>query len=166
MSHIPDSPGGELGSTGNFGKPDRSDLYSGIFFMGVALLGLVASRDYQVGTATSMGEGYIPRLICWILLGIGGIIVARAFLNSTHAEIEPLKWRPIALVPAAIVTFGLTVESLGLTLAIPLMILVGSLAGRGLRLIEVVVTAFVLSLGTIAVFSWGLGLPIPVLPRF
>lgn len=166
MGHGSDKPGEGAGSTGSLRKPDSSDLYSGIFFMGIALLGLFASRDYHVGSATNMGEGYIPRLICWILLGLGGVIFARAFSNVTHADIEPLKWRPIVFVPAAIVTFGLTVEALGLVLAIPLLILVGSLAGRELRIMEVFMTALVLGIGTIAAFSWGLGLQIPVLPRF
>jgi putative tricarboxylic transport membrane protein len=166
MSQIPLSPARGLKPTDPLHRTDRSDLYSGIFFMAVSALGLFASRSYHVGTATNMGEGYIPRLICWILLGIGAVIVARAFLRTTHSAIDPLKWRPIVLVPVAIVVFGLTVENLGLIIAIPLLILIGSLAGRGLRPIEVGVTAAILCLGSIAVFSWGLGLPIPVMPRF
>jgi hypothetical protein len=166
MSQIPHGPAGGLKPADRSHGTDRSDLYSGIFFMAVATLGLVVSRSYHVGTAVNMGEGYLPRLICWILLGIGAVIVARAFLHRSHAEIEPLKWRPIVLVPVAIVAFGLTVEALGLIVAIPLLIVIGSLAGRGLRPTEVIVTAIVLCAGSIAVFSWGLGLPIPVVPRF
>jgi putative tricarboxylic transport membrane protein len=166
MSQTSGTPVGGLKTTDPLHKTDRSDLYSGIFFVAVSALGLFVSRSYHVGTATNMGEGYIPRLICWILLGIGLVIVARAFLRSTRSAIDPLKWRPIALVPLAIIVFGLTVESLGLIIAIPLLILIGSLAGHGLRPIEVVITAAILCLGSIAVFSWGLGLPIPVTPRF
>ncbi len=145
---------------------DRSDLYSGLFFMAVATFGLIMSRDFDVGTAANMGEGYIPRLICWILFGIGAIITGRAFVRPTSGSNEPMAWRPIVFVLASIVAFGLTVERLGLIIAIPLLIGIGSLAGRNLRPFEIAVIAAVLCFGTIAVFSWGLGLTIPVLPRF
>jgi hypothetical protein len=46
-----------------------------------------------------------------------------------------------------------------------LLIAIGSLAGQSLRLVEVIVIMAVLCMGTIAIFSWGLGLTIPVLPR-
>ena len=38
-------------------------------FMAVAVFGLWLSRDYPIGTALRMGTGYVPRLLCWILLG-------------------------------------------------------------------------------------------------
>ena len=41
--------------------------------------GLWASRNYPIGTTTRMGTGYVPRLLCWILLGLGAL-VARAGL--------------------------------------------------------------------------------------
>jgi hypothetical protein len=145
---------------------DRSDLYSGLFFIGVAVFGLVTSRNFDVGSAANMGEGYIPRLICWILFVIGALIAGRAFLRPSSEAGEPMAWRPIVFVLVSIIVFALTVEKLGLVIAIPLLIGLGSLAGRNLRPFEVVVIAAVLSLGTIAIFSWGLGLTIPVLPRF
>lgn len=144
---------------------DRSDLFSGTFFIFVGALGLVVSRNYDVGTAVNMGEGYVPRMICWILICIGGIIVCRSFLRSATTEVEPLEWRPIICVLASIMSFALSVEKLGLLIAIPLMIGIASFAGRSLRWTETILIMIVLCLGTITVFSWGLGLTIPVLPR-
>jgi putative tricarboxylic transport membrane protein len=74
-------------------------------------------------------------------------------------------WRPILAVLISIIAFALSVEKLGLVVAVPLLIAIGSLAGQSLRLVEVIVIMAVLCLGTIAIFSWGLGLTIPVLPR-
>ncbi|MFC4173828.1 tripartite tricarboxylate transporter TctB family protein [Microvirga sp. GCM10011540] len=155
----------EGGRTGARSQVDRSDLLSGVFFIFVGVLGLVVSRDYDVGTATNMGEGYVPRMICWILIGIGGIIAGRSFLRSATTEVEPLVWRPIICVLASVISFALSVEKLGLLIAIPLMIGIGSLAGQGLRWTETFLIMIGLCLGTIAIFSWGLGLTIPVLPR-
>jgi hypothetical protein len=154
--------GGRIGARSHV---DRSDLFSGIFFASIGVLGLVVSRDYDVGTAINMGEGYVPRLICWILIGIGGIIIGRSFLRSATTEVEPLVWRPVICVLASIVSFSLSVERLGLMISIPLMIWIGSLAGQSLRWTETILIMLGLCLGTIAIFSWGLGLTIPVLPR-
>jgi putative tricarboxylic transport membrane protein len=53
----------------------RRDVLSGLMFAGVALFGLWLSRDYPIGTALRMGTGYVPRLLCWILLGLGVIVL-------------------------------------------------------------------------------------------
>ena len=49
----------------------RKDVLSGLLFIAIALFGLWLSRDYPIGTALRMGTGYVPRLLCWILLGLG-----------------------------------------------------------------------------------------------
>jgi hypothetical protein len=43
---------------------------------------------------------------------------------------------------------------------------VGALAGRGLRTLEVALTAILLILFTVAVFVWGLGLTIRIWPEW
>jgi hypothetical protein len=53
----------------------QKDVLAGLFLMGVAALGLWLSRDYQIGTALRMGTGYVPRLLCWVLLGLGLIVL-------------------------------------------------------------------------------------------
>ena len=49
----------------------RADVLSGLMFIAIAAFGLWASRNYPVGTALRMGTGYVPRLLCWLLLGLG-----------------------------------------------------------------------------------------------
>ena len=39
--------------------------------------GLWISGDYPVGTSLRMGTGYVPRLLCWVLLGLGAIVMAQ-----------------------------------------------------------------------------------------
>ena len=58
------------------------------------------------------------------------------------------------------------VEPLGVVLAIALLVLVGSFAGREVRPLESVGTALVLIILTMVIFVWGVGLPIPVWPEF
>ncbi|RAI35832.1 tripartite tricarboxylate transporter TctB family protein [Rhodoplanes serenus] len=145
------------------------DVLAGLMFILVAGLGLWVSRDYPVGTALRMGTGYMPRLLCWLLLGLGAVIALRG-LRDPHGvgdgPIQGTAWRPAILVATALVVFGLALERLGLIVAILLLIGLGALAGRNLRPAETVVAAAVLVALAWAVFIAGLGLTIPVWPEW
>ena len=138
--------------------------------VGVALLGLWLSRDYPIGTALRMGTGYVPRLLCWILLGLGTVVLVQG-LRAAQTE-RPLSsadmsaWRPVSFVTASLVIFGLSIEHLGLVLSILLLIGVGSVAARELRPIETLMAALVLIALSWGIFILGLGLTIPVWPEW
>ena len=70
----------------------------------------------------------------------------------------------MVFVTLGLVLFGLTIERLGLVLAILLLIGVGSLASRSLRPWETLAAALVLIALSWAIFIRGLGLTIPVWP--
>jgi hypothetical protein len=141
-----------------------------LMFMAVAVLGLWLSRDYPIGTALRMGTGYVPRLLCWGLLGLGVIIFAQGLLEAPQAESparhDILFWRPVVFVTLSLVAFGLTLERLGLVIAILLLLGIGAFAGRGLRVVETAMAALVLIVLSWAIFIVGLGLAIPVWPEW
>ena len=63
----------------------RKDVIAGLFFMAIAVLGLWVSRNYPIGTALRMSTGYVPRLLCWILLLIGaGLYLTRNNKQETQ----------------------------------------------------------------------------------
>lgn len=146
------------------------DVLAGLLFIVVAGLGLWLSRDYPVGTALRMGTGYMPRLLCWILLGLGALISARGFRDPGGSTGESPIGRealwPVLLVFVALVVFGLALERLGLVIAVLLLVAIGALAGRTLRLAETVLAAAFLVALAWAVFIAGLGLTIPVWPEW
>jgi hypothetical protein len=148
----------------------RRDVLAGLLFVGVALLGLWLSRDYPIGTALRMGTGYVPRLLCWILLGLGAIVLVQG-LRQAQAE-RPLSsadmsaWRPVIFVTASLVIFGLSIEQLGLVVSILLLIGVGAVAARELRPLETIASALVLIVLSWGIFILGLGLTIPVWPEW
>ena len=148
----------------------RRDVLAGLLFVGVALLGLWLSRDYPIGTALRMGTGYVPRLLCWILLGLGAIVLVQG-LHQAQAE-RPLSsadmsaWRPVIFVTASLVIFGLSIEQLGLVVSILLLIGVGAVAARELRPLETIASALVLIVLSWGIFILGLGLTIPVWPEW
>ncbi|MBX6425379.1 MAG: tripartite tricarboxylate transporter TctB family protein [Variibacter sp.] len=143
----------------------RRDVLAGLMFMAVAAVGLWASRDYPIGTAVRMGTGYVPRLMCWILLALGASVALMGLRESDEeGEEPPLRWRPLVLVPASQAIFALTINDFGFVVAGLLMIAIGGLANRESRPLEVVASAAVLVFSVWAIFVWGLGLVIPVWP--
>jgi putative tricarboxylic transport membrane protein len=142
----------------------RKDVWAGLLFIGVAALGLFLSRNYPIGSALRMGTGYVPRLLCWILLGLGVVVLLRGLRSGAALGGAPFHLRALVLVPASLLVFALTIQRLGVVGATLLLIAVGSLAGRDLRIAEVLIAALVLVLLTLGIFVWGLGLPIPVWP--
>jgi hypothetical protein len=148
----------------------RRDVLAGLMFVGVALFGLWLSRDYPIGTALRMGTGYVPRLLCWILLGLGVVVLVQGARDAQGARLvssgQASGWRPVVFVTASLVIFGLSIERLGLVLSILLLVGVGAVAARGLRLLETLAAALVLIAMSWGIFILGLGLTIPVWPEW
>jgi len=145
----------------------RKDILAGMLFIAIAAIGLWASRNYPIGTATRMGTGYVPRLLCWILLGLGVVVFIQGlFKGATSLTKGPSIWRAIILIPAALLAFAYTIQPYGVVVAIVLMIAVGSFASRESRPVEVVAAAVILVVLTISIFVWAIGLPISVWPEW
>ena len=148
----------------------RKDVLAGLLFIVVAVLGLWISRDYPIGTALRMGTGYVPRLLCWLLLGLGAIVLVQGLRDTQGArslsagDISAL--RPVVFVTASLVIFGLSIERLGLVVSILLLIGVGAVAARGLRPVETLAAALALIILSWGIFILGLGLTIPVWPEW
>ena len=145
----------------------RADVVSGMLFIAVSAYGLWVSRDYPVGTALRMGTGYMPRLLCWLLLGLGALVLAQG-LRQPSSPLRPSAqgWRAMLSVTLALVAFALSIERLGLVLAIVLLTVIGALATRSLRPLETAIAALVLIALSWGIFIEGLGLTIPIWPEW
>ena len=138
----------------------RADVLSGLLFIAIAAFGLWASRNYPVGTALRMGTGYMPRLLCWLLLGLGVIVLVQGLRQqAVPLRSSPQAWRAVLSVTAALV-------ALGLVLAILLLTGLGALATRALRPVETAIAALGLIALSWGIFIFGLGLTIPVWPEW
>jgi hypothetical protein len=144
----------------------RKDVLSGLMFIVVAVFGLWASRNYPIGTALRMSTGYVPRLLCWILLGLGVVIMAIGLrANDERGAFAGVRdWRALVFVPGSLLVFAFAMDRLGIVIATILLVGVGSLAGRDSRPLEVAGAAIFLVVLTLTIFIWGLELPIPIWP--
>jgi hypothetical protein len=144
----------------------RKNVLAGLMFIAIAALGLWMSRDYPIGTALRMGTGYVPRLLCWILMGLGAAIAVQG-LREQDAPPERTSWRqlmPIVVVTTSLVAFAMAIEQLGLVLSILLLVGIGAIAARDIKIWETLIAAIVLVALAWAIFILGLGLTIPVWP--
>jgi putative tricarboxylic transport membrane protein len=142
----------------------RKDVLAGAMFIAIAALGLFVSRDYPIGTALRMGTGYVPRLLCWVLLALGCVVLLGGLRGSSGSA--SFAWRPVLFVAGSLVLFALSIERLGLVIAILLLIGTGALASRLLRPVETLVAALVLIALSYGIFIAALGLTIPVWPEW
>ena len=144
-------------------RGDRPDLLTAAIFVGVGVLGLWAGRTLDFGSLASMGAGFVPTIICWLLIGIG-LWVGLLGLRRGYTPIEPAKLRPIFVITASIIGFAFVAAWLGFVAASLFLIVASSLAERETRVVETVLLAIGLSIFGALVFVVGLGVQIKLLP--
>src|SRR5262249_41839714 len=110
------------------------------------------------------GPGFMPLLIGIALTLLGTILVGTAAFQKTEAVGE-VTLRPVLLVLAGDVAFGLLLDDWGFLAAVGALAVLSRLCGRGPDLVETIVVAAGLTLLGAAIFVWGRGLPLPLLPR-
>jgi uncharacterized membrane protein len=138
------------------------DAAAGAIFFAIGAAFALGARGLETGSAFRMGPGYFPLLLSVILMLLGAIIIASSFA-SQNQPLGPVPWRGLVLVLAAPVVFGLSVRKLGLAPAIVLTVVLAVYASRRSRLWLAAAMAAGLSIFCLAVFSYGLGLPLPLL---
>lgn len=149
----------------------RKNVLAGLMFIAIAALGLWLSRDYPLGTLRRMSTGFMPQLLCWVLMGLGALVLVQGLVErdtAPAADAPAAQGREnhgaVALVAASLVAFALSIEPLGLVAAVVLLVLIASFAYRGLKWWETLLTAVVLTALCWAVFILGLGMSVKVFP--
>jgi hypothetical protein len=135
---------------------------SGLLFIGFGCFVLYYGQKLAVGTSVRMGPGYVPHMLSYILLALGGLICVFA-LYSGGEVVERPKWRPITMVTLGILAFAFLLESFGMFPALVALVVIASLGGDEFKLIEVVGNVIVLTILCILVFKVGLSMNIAVL---
>lgn len=150
----------------SFGRVLRSHEFQyGMCILAFGAAGLYLASPLRLGTVIRMGPGFVPTALGWLLIGIGLMYIGRSFF---FREGKTTDWgfREIALVLGSIAFFIVTIEYLGLPIAVAGLTLI-SAAAEGARRswVEWVTLAIGLSLFCSLLFVFALGLTIPLLPK-
>ncbi|MGZ5168151.1 MAG: tripartite tricarboxylate transporter TctB family protein [Burkholderiales bacterium] len=141
---------------------DNKNFLSGLFFIGVGALGIFMAQAYPMGTALRMGPGYFPIVLSAVLILMDIYCLVQGLLRP---EKLPGNWsvRALLVLPIATVVFGLLMEHAGFIPALIALVFVSAYAGSEFKFIEVLFMAIGLTIGSWALFIWGLGLPYPLI---
>jgi len=148
---------------------NAKDFWSGVMFIAFGLFFASFARQYDMGTAARMGPAYFPTVLGLLLVAIGAFVSfkgLRAEAEDGHGRVDRFHFKPLILVLGAVVAFGLLLRPAGLIVALLALIFISSLGSGEFKLKEILPLAIGLCLLVLAVFIWGLGLTIPVLPAF
>lgn len=137
---------------------DRTNALCGVLFVAIGLFFLIQSLGLEIGTAFRMGPGYFPMVLSGVLILLGAVILVQA----ARVEGEPIglmAWRGMLLILPAPIIFGLTVRGLGFVPAVFITAFVASFASARMTVVMALVLSVLLTIFSVAVFSYGLGLP-------
>jgi len=142
---------------------DIGDILGGLLMIGIGVFALWYAQRYSFGTPRAMGPGFFPVVLGGILALLGVMIMLPALRRAGPAVEFSIK--PLVVITASIVVFGMALRPLGLVIATILTVLLASSADRSFSLAGRLVLAPVLALMLYLVFKLGLGMTIPVWPR-
>lgn len=141
------------------------DFWAALIYLAIGLGAIYMGWDLKMGTGLQMGPAYFPTVLGALLSFIGLISLIRSFLGKGE-PIPAFAWKPLLLITAATVVFGLLVRGAGLAIALPLFVIMTAFASVKFRWGPTLVLAVVATVFCALVFVKGLGVPLPIIGRW
>ncbi|MEW6333372.1 MAG: tripartite tricarboxylate transporter TctB family protein [Thermodesulfobacteriota bacterium] len=139
----------------------NKDFWAGMMFFLIGTVAILVARHYPFGSTLRMGPGYFPVVLSGILIAFGLYIMFRGLRKNEKFQGN---WsiRALIVLPLSIVIFGIVMELGGFVPALIALIFVSAASGRDFKFIEILLLALILTVSSVAIFIWGLGLPYPL----
>ncbi len=137
---------------------DTSNAFCGALFIGFGGFFIYQSLDLELGTALRMGPGYFPLILAIVLVLLGGVVLVQS-MRIAGEPIGPIALRGIAFILPAPIFFGLTVRGLGFAPSLFLTALIAAFASSRMNPPMALLLAAAITLFSVIVFSYALGLP-------
>lgn len=139
-------------------KDRLEDVIAAIVTGGIGLFILTEASSYRLGTLRRMGPGYFPAMIGALMVLLAVIILVTARPSKTHILPERGQIRGVLFLAAAFGAFALTIESLGLIVAVFSAVFLSALANQRTKVPLALMLAAGTSVCCVLIFSVGLGL--------
>src|SRR6266576_1452327 len=100
-------------------------------FVVVGVVFAVGATNYSMGSSAKPGAGYFPLILAVLMAILGAIVLFKSLTIETEGgdPVGAIAWRPLLVIALAITVFGATINLLGLVIAVPLLIVITSIAG-------------------------------------
>jgi len=151
------------GNRGGIGLRNTQDLVCGLFFMAIGAFGMWIGRNYPMGSPVRLGTGVFPRILCWGMLITGFVILLKGLFTAGES-MGKVAWRPVILISVAATAFALLIDRAGLVVAMLGMIIPAGFAGHEFYPKEFTIFSAILIVIGVALFIFGLGMPIKTFP--
>lgn len=144
-------------------KRDIPDLVGGVLLAAIGLfVTLYSLNHYDFGSMRRMGPGFFPVLLGGVLALLGVIIALPAIVRQGGSV--RVAWKECLAVLAAIIVFAAGLDRLGLVLTTLASVLIATLATPDRRIGWRIALALVVTALSVAVFSFGLKMTVPLWP--
>jgi hypothetical protein len=140
---------------------DTRDLIGGIALIAIGVFAALHARQYELGELQRMGPGYFPTAL-GIILAILGVFVAipALFREGTSIKVE---WKSLVWVMISILVFAVFLNLLGMIITSVLAVIASSMASDIKWRARLILSGCIAAI-TYLIFSFGLGMVIPVWP--
>ena len=141
------------------------DVAAGAFLLLFAAFVLWSTWDLPIGQGVRLGPGFMPVVLSG-LIGLFGLGIMAAGIVRAAGDSAPWSFslRGLVCVLGSIAVFGLLVERAGLAVAAPALLLVAGFAFGRPKALETTVFVVGLTVVSIVLFVYALGLTMPVFP--
>ena len=146
----------------------QKDFWSGLMFVAIGLGFAWGATNYKFGSSARPGPGFFPFGLGLLMAILGSMVLFKALVVETEdgEPIGPWAYRPLLIIMASVGLFGYTLPLLGMAVALPIMIVMCSLAGDEFHWKDAIISVVVLTVGSWFIFLYGLKLVIPLWPKF
>ncbi len=146
-------------------RGQNRDFWAGVMFMGTGAMAMFIARDYAFGSTLRMGPGYFPSMLGGVLILFGIAIMVKGLRKSEKIRGN---WsvRALIVLPLSLAVFGILMEKAGFLPAMVALVFGSAAAGREFKWVEVLLCTIVLTVISVALFIWGLGLPYALMKGF
>lgn len=139
---------------------------AGILFVLIGAGGLWFGRNLSFGNTLQIGAGFLPRLTFSgiVLLGTVKLLMS---IRRDDERIRVMLPRSLVLITLAFIAFGLSIERLGLVIAVALMLVAVEFAGNhktSIRSFGLLLVSLILF--SVLVFRYVLGIPLEIWPKW
>ncbi len=139
----------------------NKDFWSGLMLLVIGGGAGWMAQGYPMGTILRMGSGYFPTILSVLLIGFGIALMFRA-LKTTESVAPGWSFKALIILPIVFALFGFLLDRAGFVPAMFILILGSAISGNEFRFVEVIGLAIFMTLLSIGVFIYGLGLPYPL----
>ena len=143
----------------------NKDFWAGMMLIAIGAAAMFISRDYRFGSALRMGPGFFPTILSGVLIVFGSCIMAVGLKSGEkiRGSVSP---RALIMLPLSLVLFGVLMEKAGFMPALVVLVFLSAASGREFKFVEVSLLTVLLTVASVALFIWGLGLPYPLIKGF